>query len=74
MIEVSLGYSWPMDSPRMEASGFPEPVGPEIQKKWKNIFDKYLLHPKKKVLQELSGTQYHKIEFQLFYYQIVVQQ
>ena len=57
-----------MDSPRMEASGFPEPVGTEIQKKTGKRFDKYLLHPKKKVLQELSGTQYHKIEFQLFYY------
>ena len=74
MIEVSLGYSWSMDSPRMEASGFPEPVGLEIQKKRKNIFDKYLLHPRKIVLQELSGNQYHIIKFELFYYYMAVQQ
>ena len=37
MIEVSLGSSWPKDSLRMEASGFPEPVGPEIQKNGKTF-------------------------------------
>ena len=44
MLEVSLVSSWPKDSPRMEASGFPEPVGPEIRK---NVFNKYFLCPKK---------------------------
>ena len=36
-IEVSLDSSWPKDSPRMEASGFPEPVGPEIGKNEKTF-------------------------------------
>ena len=44
-IEVSLDSSWPKDSPWMEASGFPEPVGPEIGKKRKNIFDIHFLRP-----------------------------
>jgi len=47
MLEVSLGSSWPKDSPRMEASGFPEPAGPEIRKNQKKVFDKYFLCPKK---------------------------
>ena len=37
MLEVSLDASWPKDLPRMEASGFPEPVGPEIGKTEKSF-------------------------------------
>ena len=50
MIEVALDSSWYKDSPSMEAPGFPEPVGPEIPKNRKNVFDKYFLRPKNIVL------------------------
>ena len=53
MLEVSLGSSWPKDPPRYEASGFPEPGGPEISKNWKNLFDKYFLHPKNVVIEKI---------------------
>ena len=52
MFEVSLGSSWPKDPPRCEASGFPEPAGPEIPKNRKNVFDKYFLHPRNIVLSK----------------------
>ena len=42
-LEVSLGSSWSEDSPRMEAPGFPDTVGPGIRK---NVYDKYFLCPK----------------------------
>ena len=59
MLEVSLGSSWPKDSPRMEASGFPEPRGPEIPKNRKNVFNKYFLHSKKITLSKFL-TQWRK--------------
>ena len=58
MIEVSLGSSWPKDSLRMEALGFPDPVGPEIGKNQKNIFDKYFLRQKNIVLWKKSFLNY----------------
>ena len=58
MFEVALDSSWSKDSAWMEASGFPEPVGPEIEKKnRKNVFNKYFLCPPKIVLQELSDNE-----------------
>ena len=60
-LEVSLCSSWPKDSPRMEASGFPEPVCPEIRK---NVFDKYFLCSKK-----LSGNDgYYNLNHKYLYY------
>ena len=50
MLEVSLDSSCLKDSPRMEAQGFPEPDGAEIQK---NVFDKYFLRPKNLVQQKV---------------------
>ena len=38
MIEVSLGYSWPMDSPRMEASGFRNWLARKSKKKTEKHF------------------------------------
>ena len=68
MLEVSLVSSWPKDSPRMEASGFPEPVGPEIRKNRKNVFDKYFLCPKK-----LSGNDgYHNLNLKYLYYVLML--
>ena len=58
----------------MEASGFRNWLAWKSKKKQKNVFDKYLLHPRKIVLQELSGDQYHIIKFELFYYYMAVQQ
>ena len=54
MVEVSLGSSWPKDPPSCEASGFPEPVGPEIPKNRKNVFDKYFLCTRNIVLPKIS--------------------
>ena len=56
MLEVSLGSSWSKDSPRLEAPGFLEPVGPEIRKNRKNVFNKYFLHPKNLVQQNFLAS------------------
>ena len=65
MLDVSLGSSWPKDPPSCEASGFPEPVGPEIPKNRKNVFTSTSSVQKIQSNKKLSGIRI-KVSFQNF--------
>ena len=49
MVEVSAGRSWPKDEHLRCAFWVPGPAGPEIRENRKNVFDRKLLPPSKKV-------------------------
>ena len=49
MVEVSAGWSWPKDEHLRCAFWVPGSAGPEIRENQKNVFDRKLLPPSKKV-------------------------